>query len=289
VDVYPALHRDGLAPDPDDDAFAKSAVRVAALVSEVLPALDLPARIGHVRVLIDPDWPPYPSTIGPAVVDRVIAERSEGMHFAGIRVPWRVAELTPAARGLLVLDVIELVLHRLGDAMGWVPDRFGPVREHVLARGVEFRWAGDWKQSPDRRSQARMAFRIDDDGWGIARVEVESAAGRRADDEFKCRADAKDLRWRDAEKVLRPGWVDGPRTPAEREAELAVVAQHVVPENLGDYDAMLRFLGALATLDERPPVEADINDLGDDPWAPPAAADDSTPRPAVVFRSRPRL
>jgi hypothetical protein len=214
------------------------------------------------------------------------------MHFATVRVPWHVAELTPTERGLLVLDVAELVLVQLGAAMGWAPERFAPVRGYVIAQGLEYRWASDWKRSPDRRSQARMVFRIDDDGWGRARIEVESAGERRAGADFTCRGDvkhfrrlAKDLRWRDAAKLIRPGWVDGPRSSNEREAELAVVAEHDVRNNLGDFDAALRFLGAVAALHERPTVVADVQDLHGDPWPTPGGVDDSTPRPTVILRA----
>ena len=64
---------------------------------------------------------------------------------------------------------------RLAEARGWD----GPLdrcRDHALAAGLEYRWDGPWKSSPDRRLQARARFRMLPDGYGRARVEVSDRA-----------------------------------------------------------------------------------------------------------------
>lgn len=202
VDVYPDGGGERWCVEPDDDAFARTAQRVAAAYSEALPTLDLPIKKTHLRVFVGEHRARIIEPGAAATVEFTWFAKHEGFHSTTVRVPPGVAELSPTARALLVLDVIEIATTMLGEHAGWDPALLAPARAHVLVAGLEFTYTSPWKNSPGRRHKARVAARIDEDGWGRVRAEVTDGATILASREFATgngvgflRGHAENLRW----------------------------------------------------------------------------------------------
>lgn len=166
-----------------------------------------------------------------------------------------------------------------------------PAREHALAKDLEFRWEGPWKRSPDRKHRARVVFRVDDDGWGRARIEVADGTTTRSSSAFVCgnevrliRAIAKDLRWEGSDAVIHTLGGRGLRSPLERQRlhqQLQQIEVDYPPAAWGDVDVMFAHVGALFEAIAPESSRLTLEGLGEEMWPPPAPVTDA-PRPSVV-------
>lgn len=169
IEVWPMTGRRDrpLTESVETDAWVKSARRVAELYSEALALAELQGPVGSLRFMS------FPVTDGSDEVRiEVDLDRPDGTESARVWVPAEVARLSPAARGRLVLDVIERTLTELAPHRDWSLAPIVAAREHVLDRSLCFEWASPWRTSPDRRLQARAVFRLADDGYGRAVIEI---------------------------------------------------------------------------------------------------------------------
>lgn len=193
--------------EPDDnDAFVKSSRRVCELYSEGLAQADIDGRCREIR-FSSHEASPDPDPVHVLVHTDFIS----GWEMINIAVPKGAADLTPEARGLLVLDTIHGGVLRLAQARGWDPDKVEHVRQHCLARRLDYTWDGRWKASPSRRYDARGEFRLLDYGFGVTRIAIRDrrtgevvGASREATaycthEGFKRSADS--LRWKGSDRV----------------------------------------------------------------------------------------
>jgi len=159
--------------DPDEDAFARSARNVTELYSESLAELKVAGHRSMLRISrLD-------SSDDPTIGVFLNLQRSVSFEMARVLLPVGVADWSPMMRALTVLDVVHLTVLRLAEARGMNSELFAIPYAHVLGHELEYRWDGPWKTSPDRRHQARARFRLMDDGYGRARLEI-----RRRDDDM---------------------------------------------------------------------------------------------------------
>ncbi|WP_182376538.1 hypothetical protein [Nocardioides sp. WS12] len=136
-------------------------------------------------------------------------------------MPEVVAELTAHDRARLVLDLIHGAVVELAPHRGWSLEAVERVRARVLAQDMEFVWTSPWKANPNRSMTARATFRVADDGFGRAVIEVRertteeliarSAPAVAYNSLSNFRASAKTLRWVDGtvQLVPRPGTPHG--------------------------------------------------------------------------------
>jgi len=153
--------------DVEKEAFVKSARSIIELYTEVLVGLGVQGWRSMLRLVCCH----VPSLEHVLVL--VSTDRSGDFEGGSVHLPSGVAALPATARSLLVLDVVHAAVLRLADARGWEGSQFEGPRQHVLNSGLQYRWDGPWKSSPDRRHRARSRFRLMDDGYGRARIEVQ--------------------------------------------------------------------------------------------------------------------
>lgn len=224
-----------LMGDEDYDAFARSARRVCDLFSAALPSLALPlARNSHLRLFAELlTYKPKPPPGTPVTVQIDALER-EGFHMGRVTLPDGIATLSPTARGLMALDVLETAGARLAELAGWDKALLRPAVEAVLDANLELRWSGPWKNNPGRTHKARLTYRLDDDGLGRSWVEVTDGRSAVATAEQYCprgfKHVAKSLRWDGPDTVefeppdgshLAPAHAAPARTRAEADAGAA--------------------------------------------------------------------
>lgn len=218
IEAYPLVLTPGRPwhAEVGADAFLRTSRSVCELLTEALvTAGPLRTSVSLLRLGID-EWTGTPGS-GPVVVRLTSLPRppAEGWEGALVRVPPEVAELSTPERRALVLDVVGLVLRSLGPHRGWDPDAVDAVLDLPSQDGgpdgsqgdeaLVYRWSSGWKSSPDRRHDARAVYRIADDGFARALIEVR----RRRDGEVLLRSkesvgsstrealqrSAKTLRW----------------------------------------------------------------------------------------------
>jgi hypothetical protein len=293
VDVYPTagFEKHFRGRDPDAEAFARSAQRVAALCTEALPALGLRSGVSHLRVMVGMHERRYPDV---AEARLMHVARHDGFHSAHAYVPAGVAEMPADARALLVLDVLVSVLEQLGDAHDWDPAALAALRDGVLQRGLAHRWTGSWKSSPDRRRRARVAALVRDDGRGQIWVETAYADGEdlRGTASADTRADLEDFRryaqllhWEGPDTVVFGPFDDGPIHPAQRAKVEKMIATGPVVDVEGNVHRTDEFLASVLPGD---PSRVRIDDMLPVATTPLPTADCDLPRPAVIRWSEPR-
>ena len=166
---YPATGRADVPAD--DDEVADVAIRgcrsVAELYSEAVAPLGLANGVGELRLFTRHD-PALEDVRATVHVDRVW----EGFQMGFVHVPTAFATCSPRLRALTLLEAVHGMVTRLGEARGWDAAALERCRQHVVDRDLEYRWTSAPKASPDRRHQARAAFRLLPDGHGRARLEV---------------------------------------------------------------------------------------------------------------------
>jgi hypothetical protein len=153
--------------EPVTDAWVKSARRVSESYGEALRTADLVGPVGSLRFMT---WPSEQGADGVRV--EVPLDRPEGWESGLVWVPHRIVDLSPAARGRLVADVVHAALRELAPHRGWPVDVIDAVHQRVLDGGPTFSWASPWKASPSRKLQARAFFRLADDGYGRVVLEI---------------------------------------------------------------------------------------------------------------------
>jgi hypothetical protein len=157
--------------DVDEDAFARSARSVCELYSEAVRPAHLPSRHGELRL-----FGRHEQGRRDALVT-VFPDVTEGFEAAAVDLPDGVAELPPAARALLVLDVVHAAATRLGRERGWDEAVLEAARAHVVRSRLRYRWEGTPKASPDRRHSARPSYELLDDGYGRVVLQVYRRIG----------------------------------------------------------------------------------------------------------------
>lgn len=155
---------------PDEDAFVKTARRVCELYGEGLAQARLPSRATALRLWTDRH------TDGDETRVEIELHFVEGFEAGNVSLPAGVADLSPDARAGLVLDVVHGAVGSLAAARGWPADAVEAARTHAVASDLRFEWAGRWKASPSRRLEARAVYRLLDDGYGRAAIEVRERA-----------------------------------------------------------------------------------------------------------------
>jgi hypothetical protein len=153
--------------EPETDVWVRSARRVCELYGEALQAVDLRGPVGSLRFMTFPADDQVD-----AVRAEVLLDPPDGWETGGVRVPPSIVQLSTAARGRLVVDVIHDALTELARHRDWPLETLAAIRENVLSRHLRFEWASPWKSSPDRRLQARASFRLGDDGYGRVALEI---------------------------------------------------------------------------------------------------------------------
>jgi hypothetical protein len=202
---------------PTEVAFGRSGQRVAFLLSEILPDLELAAKHSFLRIFADSG-----ATDGAVEVGPVILGGSTHFHSARVQLPPQVLDLSPDSRGLLVLDVCMHVLRLMGQELGWPQDQLDEARDYVLDRALQYAWNGPWTSSPDRRRKARLAAEVPDnaevrtyvevtDGDGWWRSEASELGSHGDTKIFKARA--KSLRWDGPDSVSYEFWPPRSLTP----------------------------------------------------------------------------
>jgi hypothetical protein len=155
----------------DEDAFARSANSVCALYSAAVREAQISTRHSELRLFCRHD------SSRDDVLVMVHPETTEGFEMAVASLPAGIAALTPQSRARLVLDVVHAAAMRLGRARGWDSAALTAAHAHALAAGLEYRWDGPPKTSPDRQYVAQPRYVLGDDGYGRVVVQI-----RRRDD-----------------------------------------------------------------------------------------------------------
>jgi hypothetical protein len=176
----------------EEEAFVKSARSITELYSEALSRLQVPGHRSMLRLTC------VPAPTSDVVTVHVSTGRAASFEHAAVYLPTGIAELVPSQRALLALDVVHATVLRLAEARGWDKTRFQAVRQHVLNRALEYKWASGWKSSPDRRHRARACYRLLDDGYGRASIEVQ-----RRDDEATVAVSAEALAFSTSQGFVR--------------------------------------------------------------------------------------
>lgn len=175
VDVWaptgPPDHPEHDDYDADEDAFVRTSHSVLELYSEGLAPLGLQGPRSELCLFVGHD----PNVTQVEV--RVFTDRPAGSEAARVELPTGMAQLSAGARQQLVLEVVHGAVVRLARARGWDPDQLDAARRHVIDADFEFRWAGPWKTSPDRRHRARARYRLPHSGYGRAWLEVATRGG----------------------------------------------------------------------------------------------------------------
>lgn len=153
---------------PAVNAFLRTSRRVCERYSEGLAAAKVQARHGEVRMFVEDGDPGMAEVLVLIPLDPV----SEGFESARALIPAGAEELSPAARAVLVLDVVVAAMRRLAAVRGWDLAGLESAREHVIDHGYGFEMAGPWRSSPDRKLRVRPVARVGDDGWSSVRYEV---------------------------------------------------------------------------------------------------------------------
>ncbi|WP_193614498.1 hypothetical protein [Nocardioides lijunqiniae] len=187
--------------DPATDALVKSARRVSEAYGDALRAERLEGPCSSLRFFSHPHEDDE--------LQLQVGTAAPGEWESGIvLVPRVVAALSSKDRGLLVLDLIHQAMVDLAPHRGWSLEAVQRARARVLTQGLEFGWFSPWKASPDRSKSARVVFRVADDGFGRAVIEVRD----RASEDLVARSEpvvayASLVSFRASAKTLR--WVDG--------------------------------------------------------------------------------
>lgn len=151
--------------DPATDALVKSAVRVSEAYGEGLQDERLDGPCSSLRFFSHPHD-------DDEVELQVDTGKPDSWESGIVSVPGAVARLSAYDRAHLVLDLIHDAVLQLAPLRGWSLDAVERVHARVLAQNAEFEWASPWKASPDRSMEARVVFRIADDGFGRATLEA---------------------------------------------------------------------------------------------------------------------
>jgi hypothetical protein len=231
--------------EPETDAWVRSATRVSELYGEALEGVALRGMVDSMRLVTVSEA--TDTAYDDAVHVEVHLDEPESWEAASVRVPARVAELSPGPRGRLVLDVIHAAVTTLAPHRDWPLEAIEEVRSDVLGRELPLTWASPWEISPDGAHEARALFRHADDVHGRVVLEIRdtdteelvarSGAVRTFSALTGFRRAASTLRWAHGQAELVPhlglvGHADGmlQLDPTEGVAPLVPLDGEVLPE-----------------------------------------------------------
>ena len=132
------------------DALARAGAPIKTQLGELLTGHEIRLRSTLLRVQVDDVPAP-----GPAVVVTVFDDIPGGFETARVAVPDSVADLDPAARWWLALQVLLETASALQQGTGDGFDR-QQIEAEMLARGATAVAASRWISAPGRRHRARV-------------------------------------------------------------------------------------------------------------------------------------
>jgi hypothetical protein len=171
--------------DRDADVFAKVARAICDRYSEALPALEIQHRTSHLRLFAalpgSPHAPKDPSRPWWTLVSQSL---SAGFEMAPAGMPRGFADWSLPEQQRAVLDVVHGATVELATVRELVNrERLVEAYEHVVEHHFSYSWIGDWVRAPARgrsrgdrsapRLAARPRYRLEPDGFGVVRVEVD--------------------------------------------------------------------------------------------------------------------
>lgn len=197
---------------PAEDAFARTSRRVTERYSESLATFGIEARRSAVQMFVA-----QPAELTSKVELR-LGLHPAGDETIGALVPPSVADMCPADRARLVLEVVDTAMQAIGQERGWPQDALRQARQHTLDHHLSFDMTGPWKTNPQRTRRARPVARITDEGWSELCFEVADAKSGHAlgfsravrspaNSLPKFNRSARESRWADETTIERPdGW-----------------------------------------------------------------------------------
>lgn len=188
--------------EPECDAFVRTSRRVCERYSQALRELEIYNRTSSVRFFIEQGDP------GNAEVAMSV-DPSE-FESGRVTLPPGATTLDMDHRAALVLETVHGGMLRLGEARGWDAEHLNEAHAAVIADRYQFAWDSPWKMSRGRKHQARLRFSLQDNGFGVAILEVidvqtgqslRSAAVPSFSTIEGFQRSARTLRWTNAETV----------------------------------------------------------------------------------------
>ncbi|KYH43376.1 hypothetical protein [Branchiibius sp. NY16-3462-2] len=197
--------------DPDEpncDAFVRTSRRVCERYSDALRKAELSNRSSSVRFFVGQGEP--------GDVEVAMSVDPSDSESGRVTLPPAATTLDAGYRAALVLETVHGGMMRLGQARGWDPERLNEAHAAVIAHRFEFSWDSPWKTSRTRKHKARLRFSLQDNGFGIAILEVtdvktaqvlrsEAVPSFSTIEGFQ--RSARTLRWAGAESVEAVPWV----------------------------------------------------------------------------------
>jgi hypothetical protein len=175
--------------DPGADAFAKVSRAICDRYSEALATVGLVHKVGSVRI-IDRGCDQEGVVVRPPgdepLVSFVGEGRPEGFERGHVALPAGFAGWPLERQQITVLDVVHDVMVTMAAARGIDnADRLERARHHVLKHQYTFSWISPWRSAPRGRGKgphrvplsARVRYRLEPNGFGVAMLEVGRTVG----------------------------------------------------------------------------------------------------------------